>query len=57
MLESIKQEVCVANRALESSGLVKLTWGNVSGIDRSTGHWCIKPSGVPYAELRVEDLV
>lgn len=57
MLESIKHEVCAANRALESGGLVKLTWGNVSGIDRTTGLWCIKPSGVPYAELNIEDLV
>lgn len=57
MLESIKHEVCAANRALESSGLVKLTWGNVSGIDRASGLWCIKPSGVAYADLKDEDMV
>lgn len=57
MLEALKQEVCAANRELETSGLVKLTWGNVSGIDRASGLWCIKPSGVPYAELKPEDLV
>lgn len=57
MLDSLKQEVCHANRALESSGLVKLTWGNVSGIDRASGLWCIKPSGVAYASLQPEDLV
>ncbi len=57
MLKSILEEVCAANRALEVSGLVKLTWGNVSGIDRKAGLWCIKPSGVHYDALKVEDLV
>ncbi len=57
MLDALKNEVCAANRALETSGLVKLTWGNVSGIDRASGLWCIKPSGVAYADLKPEDLV
>jgi L-ribulose-5-phosphate 4-epimerase len=57
MLDALKYEVCEANRALEPSGLVKLTWGNVSGIDRASGLWCIKPSGVAYAALKPEDLV
>ncbi|WP_050028345.1 L-ribulose-5-phosphate 4-epimerase AraD [Verrucomicrobium sp. BvORR034] len=56
-LASLKEEVCAANRALEPSGLVKLTWGNVSGIDRTLGLWCIKPSGVAYGDLKPEDLV
>lgn len=56
-LDSLKEQVCAANRALEPSGLVKLTWGNVSGIDRASGLWCIKPSGVAYGDLRPEDLV
>jgi L-ribulose-5-phosphate 4-epimerase len=55
--EELKEQVCAANRALEPSGLVKLTWGNVSGIDRSTGIWGIKPSGVAYAELKPEHIV
>jgi len=57
MLESLKQEVCDANRALETSGLVRLTWGNVSGLDRDAGLWCIKPSGLAYAALKPSDLV
>lgn len=57
MLEQLKYEVCEANRSLENSGLVKLTWGNVSGINRTLGLWCIKPSGVPYSNLKPEDLV
>lgn len=56
-LATLKEEVCAANRALEPSGLVKLTWGNVSGINRALGLWCIKPSGVAYSELKPEDLV
>jgi L-ribulose-5-phosphate 4-epimerase len=57
MLESLKMEVCEANRALPGSGLVRLTWGNVSGIDRASGLWVIKPSGVDYADLTPETMV
>ncbi len=57
MIDSLKDEVCEANRRLESSGLVKLTWGNVSGIDRASGLWCIKPSGVDYSALQPADMV
>ncbi len=56
-LTQLKQEVCEANRLLETSGLVKLTWGNISGIDRESGIWCIKPSGVAYADLKPADIV
>ena len=51
MLEKLKEEVCRANLELERSGLVVLSWGNVSGIDRERGLMVIKPSGVPYADL------
>lgn len=57
MLSDLKAQVCEANRQLEPSGLVKLTWGNVSGIDRASGLWCIKPSGVDYGALTPEDMV
>lgn len=57
MLESLKQEVFEQNLQLVKSGLVVLTWGNVSGIDRSKGLFVIKPSGVPYEALTVEDMV
>ena len=57
MLESLKEQVCRANRDLVTSGLVTLTWGNISGIDRASGHVVIKPSGVPYADLRPDDMV
>ncbi len=57
MLETLVQRVCAANRELVTTGLVTLTWGNVSGIDRQRGLIAIKPSGVPYAELRPEQIV
>lgn len=57
MLETLREEVWLANLLLEQEGLVKLTWGNVSGIDRQSGLFVIKPSGVPYSELRPEQMV
>jgi L-ribulose-5-phosphate 4-epimerase len=57
MIQDLKEAVCEANRALVPAGLVKLTWGNVSGIDWTAGLWCIKPSGVDYGELRPADMV
>jgi len=57
MLEELKKEVYEANMLLPKYGLVTFTWGNVSGVDRSSGLFVIKPSGVPYEELRWEDLV
>lgn len=57
MLEKLKQEVWEANLDLPKHGLVVYTWGNVSGIDRATGLVVIKPSGVEYDHLKVEDMV
>jgi L-ribulose-5-phosphate 4-epimerase len=57
MLEELKQQVWQANLELERTGLIKLTWGNVSGIDRKKGLFVIKPSGVAYQDLRVEHMV
>lgn len=57
MLEQLKNEVLKANLLLVEYGLVILTWGNVSGIDREKGLVVIKPSGVEYSELKPEDMV
>lgn len=57
MLERLKLEVLEANLALPRYGLVSFTWGNVSGIDRASGMVVIKPSGVPYEQMTVEDMV
>ena len=57
MLGEIKKRVYEANQALKESGLVVLTWGNASEIDRETGFVVIKPSGVDYSEMRADDMV
>ena len=57
MLEKLKEEVYRANMDLPKYGLVTFTWGNVSEIDRETGYFAIKPSGVPYEKLKPEDMV
>lgn len=57
MLEKLKQEVFEANHLLPKYDLVTFTWGNVSGIDRKLGLVVIKPSGIPYEEMRLEDMV
>lgn len=57
MLDALKRDVCHANIMLESLKLISFTWGNVSGIDRETGLVVIKPSGVPYSELKPEHMV
>lgn len=57
MLEKLKQDVFKANMQLKEFGLVVLTWGNVSAIDRETGLVVIKPSGVPYETMKAEDMV
>jgi L-ribulose-5-phosphate 4-epimerase len=57
MLERLKEEVLEANKALPKNNLVTFTWGNVSGYDQESGLMVIKPSGVPYEELTIEDLV
>lgn len=57
MLEKLKQEVLQANVNLVEYGLVVLTWGNASGIDREKNLVVIKPSGVDYEKLSIEDMV
>lgn len=57
MLEELKKRVYEANMLLPKYGLVTFTWGNVSEIDRETGYFAIKPSGVDYEKLTPEDMV
>ena len=57
MLEQLKKEVCEANLLLPEHGLVTFTWGNVSGIDRESGLFVIKPSGVSYDGMSPKDMV
>ncbi|MCL1910369.1 MAG: L-ribulose-5-phosphate 4-epimerase AraD [Kiritimatiellaeota bacterium] len=57
MFSQLKKSVFDANLALVRHGLVVLTWGNVSGIDRERGVVAIKPSGVSYDTLTPSDIV
>ena len=57
MLEELKKRVYEANMLLPKHGLVTFTWGNVSEIDRESGFFVIKPSGVDYDKLTPEDMV
>jgi L-ribulose-5-phosphate 4-epimerase len=53
----LREEALAANLALETHGLVTLTWGNASAIDRERGVIAIKPSGVSYEAMTAEDIV
>ena len=57
MLEELKRQVLEANLLLPKHGLITFTWGNVSGIDRASGLVVIKPSGVSYDGMTVEEMV
>ena len=57
MLEELKEKVLQANLALPKYNLVTFTWGNVSAIDREKNLVVIKPSGVEYDVMTVEDMV
>lgn len=57
MLDKLKKKVLEANLELPRKGLITYTWGNVSGIDREKNLIVIKPSGVDYDKLKIEDLV
>ncbi len=52
MLTDLKREAYEANLALPKHALTTLNFGNASALDRTRGIFAIKPSGVPYAELR-----
>ena len=56
-LTALRDEVCRANRDLVAAGLVTLSFGNASGVDRAAGVMVIKPSGVAYATLQPDDMV
>lgn len=57
LLQELKKRVLLANQSLPLNGLVLLTWGNVSAIDREHNLIVIKPSGVSYENMDVDDMV
>lgn len=57
LYKDLKQECYEANMQLNALNLVVYTFGNVSAVDRKNGVFAIKPSGVPYENLKPEDIV
>jgi len=57
LLQHLREQVLEANLELVRKGLVLYTFGNVSGIARDQGLVAIKPSGVPYEQMRSEHVV
>jgi L-ribulose-5-phosphate 4-epimerase len=57
MLDQLKEQVLEANLEIVRRGLVLYTFGNASGIDRPSGLVAIKPSGVPYEDMKASDFV
>jgi L-ribulose-5-phosphate 4-epimerase len=57
MLTELKREAYEANLLLPKYGLINLTFGNASALDRARGIFAIKPSGVDYAVLKPADMV
>jgi L-ribulose-5-phosphate 4-epimerase len=55
-LNELRARVCEANRAIARAGLITLSFGNASGVDREAGVMLIKPSGFPYEALEPADL-
>ncbi|WP_299134936.1 L-ribulose-5-phosphate 4-epimerase AraD [uncultured Amaricoccus sp.] len=53
----LRREAFEANLALPAQGLINLTFGNASAIDRAAGVFAIKPSGVAYAAMSADDIV
>ena len=57
MLKELRREAYEANIALQRHGLINLTFGNASALDRDRAIFAIKPSGVAYDKLTVDDMV
>jgi L-ribulose-5-phosphate 4-epimerase len=57
MLIELKREAYEANLLLPKHGLINLTFGNASALDRAKGIFAIKPSGVDYVALKPADMV
>lgn len=55
--QTLKEEVYEANMELPRKGVVIYTFGNVSAVDRDKGVIAIKPSGVPYSDLKPDNMV
>jgi L-ribulose-5-phosphate 4-epimerase len=56
-IKCLRERVWRANLLLKQNGLITLTWGNVSEIDRECGLVAIKPSGIDYDTMTADDIV
>jgi L-ribulose-5-phosphate 4-epimerase len=56
-LRELREQVAEANRGLVAAGLVTLSFGNASGVDRERGVLLIKPSGYACDQLEPSDVV
>ena len=56
MYYQLRKNVLEANKKLGKTSLVKLNWGNISEYDRKNGVIAIKPSGVDYNKLKLENI-
>ena len=57
VFQHLKEEAWEANMELSKSGVIIMTFGNASALDRERGVFAIKPSGVPYPDLKPEHMV
>ncbi len=55
--KELKEEALLANKEIPARGLAMYTWGNVSAFDAARGVFAIKPSGVEYDKLQIDDMV
>lgn len=55
--QELKERAWAANQEIPKRGLAIYTFGNVSALDAGRGVVAIKPSGVPYDKLAVDDLI
>ena len=57
MYENLRRAVCEANKSLHEKGLAPFAWGNVSQVDRINGVFAVRPAGIGYNDLTVENMV
>lgn len=57
MYENLRRAVCEANKSLHEKGLAPFAWGNVSQVDRINGVFAVRPAGIGYKDLSVENMV
>ncbi len=57
MYENLRRAVCESNKSLHEKGLAPFAWGNVSQVDRVNGVFAVRPAGIGYSALSIENMV